>query len=146
MGLSDAKFREIGRIIAHWSLLEMLIGLAIGNLLGLDRKEGRRRTLQNPVEQLTKMLRKAGHKRKLSNQQMDSMDVLIDLIDKEHPRRNEVAHGIWGIDNKKWSLIRFKRPDLVDFGRGERMTASDLQLIANRAATLTHDIERWLDT
>ena len=77
---------------------------------------------------------------------MDRMDALVTRIRKEHPHRNDVAHGIWGINDKKWSLLRFKKPNLVDFGKGERMTASDLKQIANRAATLTGDFERWLDT
>ena len=41
LGLSDAKFREIGRIIAYWSLLEFLMGAAVGILEGVDRKAGR---------------------------------------------------------------------------------------------------------
>jgi len=86
MGLSDTKFREIGRIIAHWSLLEMLIGLAIGNMLGLDRKEGRRRTLEESVYQLTEMLVEAGHECKLSKPETDRMNSLIARIKKEHPR------------------------------------------------------------
>ncbi len=56
MGLSDAKFREIGRIIAYWSLLEFLMGAAVGIMLGLDRKEGRRLTLNKPVGEVLKML------------------------------------------------------------------------------------------
>ena len=146
MGLSDTKFREIGRIIAHWSLLEMLMGLAIGNMLGLDRKEGRRRTLEESVYKLSDMLVEAGRECKLSKRETDRMNSLIARIKKEHPRRNDVAHGIWGIDDKKWSLLRFKRPHLVDVGKGEPMTDSDLKQIANRAATLTRDFQRWLKT
>ena len=146
MGLTKAKFREIGRIIAYWSLLEMLMGLAIGNMLGLARKEGRRRTLEKSVYKLTEMLVDASRKCKLSKPETDRMNLLIARIKKEHPRRNDVAHGIWGLDNKKWSLLRFKKPHLVDFGKGEPMTARDLQKIANRAATLTRDFQRWLKT
>jgi len=146
MGLSDTKFREIGQIIAHWSLLEMLMGLAIGNMLGLDRKKGRRRTLEKSVYKLSDMLVDAGRKHELSKRETDRMNSLIARIKKEHPRRNDVAHGIWGMDNKEWSLLRFKKPHLVDVGKAERMTDNDLKQIANRAATLTRDFQRWLST
>ncbi len=146
MGLSDAKFREIGRIIAYWSLLEFLMGAAVGFMKGVDRKEGRRLTLNERVKGLIKMLRKAARVRKLSKHQTDRMDSLIERIEKEQPHRNDVAHGIWGIHDYKWSLLRYKKPKMVKLGGARRMTARDLQQIANRIETLTSDFERWLDT
>jgi hypothetical protein len=146
MGLSDAKFREIGRIIAYWSLLEFLMGAAVGIMRGVDRKEGRRLTLNKRVDDLTKMLVKASRVCKLSKQHSDRMDSLIDRIQNEAENRRAVAHGVWGIHGKKWSLLRFKKPDMVNLGQARQMTARDLQKTANRIATLTRDFERWLDT
>ena len=146
IGLSKAKFREIGRIIAHWSLLEMLMGFAIGNMMGVDRKKGRGLTLEQSVNQLSRMLLDAARECDLPEPKSGHLVSLVARIKKEHPRRNDVAHGIWGIAEKKWSLLRFKKPDLVDLGKGERMTARDLEKIANRAATLTRDFQRWLNT
>ena len=83
MGLSNAKFREIGRIIAYWSLLEFLMGAAVGFLKGVDRKEGRRLTLDERVKGLIKLLRKAARVRKLSKHQTERMDSLIERIEKE---------------------------------------------------------------
>ena len=146
LGLSDAKFREIGRIVAYWSLLEFLMGTAVGILKGLDRKEGRRLTLNKPVEAIVKLIMEAARESKLPKPLTAQMNSLLERIKKEHPRRNDVAHGVWGIHESKWSLLRYKKPDLVELGKGERMTARDLQQIANRAKTLTRDFERWLDT
>ena len=146
MGLSDAKFREIGRIIAYWSLLEFLMGAAVGIMRGVDRKEGRRLTLNKRVGDLAKMLVKASRICKLSKQQSDRMDSLLNRIQNEAENRRAVAHGVWGIHGKKWSLLRFKKPDMVDLGQARQMTARDLQETANRIATLTRDFERWLDT
>jgi len=39
--LSNAKFREIGRIVAHWSLLEYMMQLAIGRIVGTNIKTAR---------------------------------------------------------------------------------------------------------
>jgi hypothetical protein len=146
MGLSDAKFREIGRIIAYWSLLEFLMGAAVGMMQGVDRKEGRRRTLYKGVSDLAKTLRKASRNCELTKRQTDCMESLINRIDNEAENRRAVAHGVWGIHDKKWSLLRFKKPDMVDLGQARQMTARDLQKTANRIATLTRDFERWLDT
>ena len=146
MGLSRAKFREIGRIIAYWSLLEYLMGAAVGFLKGVDRNEGRRLTLDERVKKLIKMLRIAASSRKLSNLQTKRMNSLIDRIEKEQPRRNDVAHGIWAIHDNKWSLLRYKEPDKYKFAKDERMMARDLQRIANRIESLTSDFERWMDT
>ncbi len=74
------------------------------------------------------------------------MESIIARIENEPPRRNDVAHGIWGIYDNKWSLLRYKKPDLVDYGKGAQMTAKDLQGIGNRVETLTRDFERWLGT
>ena len=67
LGLSDAKFREIGRIVAYWSLLEFLMGAAVGILKGLDRKEGRRLTLNKPVEAIVKLIIEAAAKANYRN-------------------------------------------------------------------------------
>ena len=73
------------------------------------------------------------------------MNSLVDRIEKEQPRRNDVAHGIWAIHDNKWSLLRYKEPDKYKFAKDERMTARDLQRIANRIETLTSDFERWME-
>ena len=87
MGLSKAKFREIGRIIAHWSLLEMLMGLTIGIMFGIDRKEGMRLTLEQSVNQLSRMLVNAAHDCNLPEPESGRLDSLVARIKMEHPRR-----------------------------------------------------------
>ena len=146
MGLSRAKFREIGRIIAYWSLLEYLMGAAVGFLKCVGREEGRRLTLKKKVSDLVKMLRKSARVRKLSKHQTDRMESLIARIEKEQLRRNDVAHGIWAIHDNKWSLLRYKKPDKFKLAKDEPMTARDLQRIADRIETLTSNFERWMET
>ena len=146
MGLSVAKFREIGRIIAYWSLLEFLMGAAVGIMQGVDRKEGRRLTLNKPVGEVVRMLVEGSQLCKLTKQQTDRMDSLIDRIQNEAENRRAVAHGVWGIHDKKLSLLRYKKPDMINLGQARQLTARDLQKTANRIATLTRNFEKWLDT
>ena len=145
LGLSDAKFREIGRIIAYWSLLEFLMGAAVGILEGVDRKAGREMTLMRPVDVLINKLRTAATGRGLSKRLTERMNRLIARIECEHENRRSVAHGVWGIRDRKRSLLRYRKPDLVKLGHPRRLTTNDLRKIANRIETLTRDFERWLD-
>ena len=84
LGLSEAKFREIGRIIAYWSLLEFLMGAAVGFLEGVDRKAGREMTLMRRVDVLINKLRTAATGRGLSKRLTERMNRLIARIESEH--------------------------------------------------------------
>ena len=122
------------------------MGIAVGNLKGLDRKAGRQLTLRYRVDDFLTELNKAAREAGLSRDQRDRMNALLDRIKDEHERRNDVAHGIWAVHGRRWSLLRYKPPEFVDFGDAKRMRARDLKPIANRVTTLTRDFEAWLDT
>jgi hypothetical protein len=146
LDLSEAKQRQIGRIIACWSLLEALMVIAIGNMRGLDRKKGRRYTAKFQYSGLVKQLKKSARKIDLPSTQREKMDRLIARMKIEREFRNDVAHGFWGKHHRKWALLRYDRRKKGRYFDDTPTTARDLESIANRAMTLTEDFEKWLDT
>ena len=87
LGLSKAKFREIGRIIAYWSLLEFLMGAAVGILKGVDRKVGRDITLMRPVDVLITKMESAASEDALRNHRTVCMNRLIVRIQDQHENK-----------------------------------------------------------
>lgn len=143
--ISDAKLREIGRIIAHWSLLEHLVGSGIQKIAGLDKKSGRAITNRLNIRAKLDALALVADINNLAKRQRDQMNKLIEKIKNEQRHRNDVAHGLWGIDEGRWFLIRFKSPTQVKLGRSTRMTANELRRIANRIDTLTRAFNTWIN-
>lgn len=73
------------------------------------------------------------------------MNRLIAKITGEQQHRNDVAHGLWGTDEGRWFLIRYKTPKQIKLGKATPTTANELRRIANRVETLTRMFENWLD-
>ncbi len=141
--VSNAKFREIGRIVAHWSLLEYMMQLAIGRFVGTNIKTARILTDRVGTEGLLKKLELVVEVHELPKTKARRLQRLIARIRDEQEHRNDVTHGLWGQDKKLWYLIRFKSTKLLKIGRHKRVSANELRRTADRIETLTRDFDRW---
>jgi hypothetical protein len=141
--LSDAKLRQIGRIVAHWSLLEYVMQLAIGRIVGTNIKTARILTDRAGTDGLLKKLALVAEVHSLPQAKVQRMQRLIKRIRREEKNRNDVAHGLWGKHRRQWYLIRFKSPKQLTLGKQRRITANELRRTADRIETLTNAFERW---
>ena len=144
--VSRAKFREIGRIITHWSLLEHLVGMAIAKTIRTDVKTGRAVTGRLSINPRLDALQLVADIDNMPRVKRERMNKLIVKIKYEQQFRNDVAHGLWGVNSNCWHLIRFKTPKQVKLGKATPMTANESKRIANRIETLTGRFETWLDS
>ena len=144
--LSDAKFREIGKIIAHWSWLEFMVGEAIGEVGFIDKKIGRALTDRLSIYPMLDALQIVADVETMPRKDRDRMEGLIARIRNEYQHRNDVAHGLWGEWENRWYLVRFKSPKQIKLGKATRMTANELKRIANRVEKLALDFRSWKDS
>jgi hypothetical protein len=141
--LSDAKFREIGRIVAHWSLLEYMMQLAIGRIIGTNLKTARILSYRAGTDRLVERLKLVAEVHGLPKRSMDRLVRLLARIEKLKPHRNDVAHGLWGPHQKRWYLIQFRSPKYIKIGKSKLMTANELRRTAARIEKLTNAFDRW---
>jgi hypothetical protein len=141
--LSNAKFREIGRSVAHWSLLEYQMQLAIGRIIGTNLKTARILNYRAGTERLMERLNLVAEVHGLPKPSIDRLVRLLARIEKLKSHRNDVAHGLWGQDKNLWYLIQFKSPKFIKAGKHKRITANELRRTADRIETLTNAFDRW---
>lgn len=146
--LSDDFLAEIGRITAHFALLEKdFISLA-HTLLNVPENiaititsELSFRALQNLVASLVK---------ELISEKSDELAAILKNVVKAEERRNQVSHSLWGAALRKtpgeYRVVRTKysakQKKGLHFAR-EELTVPDLYAIARDISIAAYDVEKF---
>ena len=144
--LSTDFLAEIGRITAHFALLERDLMDLTHRLLRLPEKSARAvtselsfRAMQNLAASLVK---------ELHPNSAESFKEILKLVGKCEEKRNQISHSLWGaglnkIGDEK-AVIRTKYSAKQQRGlvlQREEMTLNDLQLIAAEISVAAYEVE-----
>jgi hypothetical protein len=146
--LPDDALRELGRVTAHFALLEYDLIELIHFLLRLDAGSARAitseqsfRGLQNLAFSLVKARREDQEQR---------FREILKLVATAEEKRNVVAHSLWGVGgtshNGSVSIIRTKYTAKQRAGlklSRQIMTSADIQQIAMEVSIAAYEVERF---
>ena len=141
--LQDDHFRAIGRISAHWAILEMHLHVVMWGFLGVSQRVGH--AITAPVMSMNTKLHML---RSLANESKDlSADgrkhfmALMVRVGDLQTDRNNVVHAVWSVSKKPdcfnrskftgWGKVKFENQD---------MTAQEIEDIADEIALLSNEI------
>ena len=107
--LPDNHYMAIGKIMAHWSMMEWHIGVAIAEILDLDRKEGRALMANAPASATLPSLRLLAIMRVLDSDKLEELLALINDAENLIGDRNLIAHALWARDaDSKLHILKYK--------------------------------------
>lgn len=107
LDLSDIQFKAIGKITAHWSLIEWTLTRIIAGILGVGVKEGRVLAIQMSALEKARVTRLLSELRIHNVAIKNELEAFLKRIDSARPERNNFAHGLWAkSDQGKYYLIK----------------------------------------
>jgi hypothetical protein len=96
----------IGRVLIAASQIEHTLSMLIGDLLKLTRLQYRALVIPTSISNKISILRQLG-KEYLSVTDRKKLAAILDEVKECADKRNELAHGFYGIKNSKFALITF---------------------------------------
>ena len=138
---------EIGRIVTHFALLEIVLNSLVRGLIGLDDRSNRVLTSELSFARLQDVavsLVKEHHEERVAD-----LKEALKLVSKAESDRNAVLHSRWGLSpfgKDGLAVIRTKytakRRKGLDFQR-EILNAADLRAMAREISVAAYEVEKF---
>ncbi len=148
--LSDKHYLAIGKIMAHWSMLEWSVRRAIAITLGLSPKEGRAITAELMIGSLLTMLRLVADLKPAVDPELHAeLEPLLERIEKLIGERNTIAHALWARDDAgQIHILRYKGgKDSINrvVGQAVPMDDAEIEAIQAKITALSFDLDVWVE-
>lgn len=146
--VSDEFLCEIGRITAHFALLERDLINLTHQLLGLP--DGMARSITSELSFRGLQQLSASLLRERLPNEVAVFEKILGRVSKAEEKRNAVAHSLWGAGwqntNGERTVIRTKFTAKQKKGLNlvrEELTATDLKKIAYQISVAAYDVEEF---
>jgi len=144
----DNFLAEIGRVTAHFALLEYDLIELTHQLLGLSRNMARAITSELSFRGLQQLA--ASLLRERFPSEVEKFESVLAKVSKAEERRNTVSHSLWGDGGKSKDgervIVRTKytakQKNGLKFVRQE-LTASDLRGVAYQISIAAYEVEQF---
>ena len=146
--VSDDFLAEIGRITAHFALLERDMIELVHNLLGLKPRLARAITSELSFRGLQQLA--ASLLREQQPEKVEQFEKILNRSSKAEEKRNSIQHSLWGSGQFRKDgtplVIRTKftakQRKGLNFVR-EEMSVQDLRKIAHEISIAAYDVEMF---
>ena len=149
ISLPDNHYIAIGKIMAHWSVMEWSVGRAVAEVLGISPKEGRAITAEMRGSEMLIVLRLLAIMRLTDSNRLEKLLKLITEIEGLVGDRNLISHGNWTRDeNGQLHLIKYKggRRHLGRIsGKAIPMGETELNALSAKITKPCHALVNWVD-
>ncbi len=153
LALTEEHFTAIGRVVAEWSFLDVMLEVAIWSFADLQPGKQRPITVDMRTLQKIKVLGTLSHHRfGNSPGTRKKFDGILSTVQKLEVKRNDIVHGDWhkSGDSTKPLASRFRRTSKGP-GRKKRVertilnpTAEEIEIIARQIGELNNDLVSFL--
>lgn len=153
LALTEEHFTAIGRVVAEWSFLDVMLEVAIWGFADLQPGKQRPITVDMRTLQKIKVLGTLSHHRFGNSPKGRKMfDGILSTVQELEAKRNDVVHGDWrkSGDPTKALASRFRRTSKGP-GRKKRvemtileLTAEEIEIIAGQIGELNNDLASFL--
>jgi hypothetical protein len=141
--ISDDHLRAIGAVVVNWSSLEMVMEIMILGLYDVKPNRGLVLTSNLGFQNKLTILRMLANNGAIKDgtEKQNCLD-LLKRIEDSAPKRNTIAHGLWGAGNaqglaKRLSLkVRGRQLSTIN----EQVPLAEVEAIANEFLTLRHEL------
>jgi hypothetical protein len=141
--LSDEFYVALGRVTAHFAVLESQIEFLTWSLIGRDQRLGQIVTAELPFRGVVALLSSIFRHRVDAEALRSELEGILNRAMEVEQRRNRVTHSEWGMGDAPDTRTRIKVT--ARKGKGirhefEQMKASDIEVIAVDASRVATEL------
>jgi len=149
MGTLIPKMREedlksLGRVVANFALLEVLVSGFISRLVGQEPELGRIIVSGLPFKQKVTLLSSLYRYRLGGTEELAELERLLDRLSLAEEKRNSIIHSLWAEGQEKDTIRRFKIAAKRSRGLivyDEELNTQELDEAVNFIASVTYDVQ-----
>jgi len=144
--LSEEFFLALGRVTAHFAILEEQVEFLTWSLMGNDQRLGQIVTAEMSFRNKVALLSSVFRHRVDDDSVRDELEQILSRATAVEVQRNVVIHSSWGLGDSPETRTRFKKT--ARKGKGiehqfEQMTAAQIESIAHEASAVAMDLSAF---